>query len=288
MSFLNTYAKRQLNPFEGVLQIAESAQARAFSVNGRIWQIQVLTHRPEHTWRSADTNPPSQQFFNWGLWSEEKGMQQVNANPILDLGAMTKASDDLLDALRKTQLPYVLKDRFEYWACDADHQPIALLSSATSKPQRDFQPKSHFWSACRQNDERLHKSDLQAQVALMTGYLQGQFGQYRWFERTEDGNAIRLDNLQRLTAENFPELLLRENYADPSVNSAIKDYLDWLSPLLLTLPLSNQHRSQLETMACQQHATLVAELYRVYPKIIHPELVQKARVEATIRNKGRR
>jgi len=33
------YAVRRVNPFEGVLQVVETHDARAYSPNGRIWQV---------------------------------------------------------------------------------------------------------------------------------------------------------------------------------------------------------------------------------------------------------
>jgi hypothetical protein len=131
---LRTYARRQLNPFEGVLQIAETDLARAFSVNGQIWQIQVLGARPTHTWRSSNANPPIGQFFNWAMWSQTKGLQQVNANPILNLGTMSEAGEELINQLPKVQLLFTLQDPYECWACDHQIQPVALLASNTTKP----------------------------------------------------------------------------------------------------------------------------------------------------------
>ncbi|MGB5650968.1 MAG: hypothetical protein WBM59_12905, partial [Sedimenticolaceae bacterium] len=81
------YAVRRVNPFEGVLQVVETHNARAYSPNGQIWQIQVLAQRPDHTWRSFSDVPPIEQFFNFGLWDAQDGMHRIPANPVMDIGA---------------------------------------------------------------------------------------------------------------------------------------------------------------------------------------------------------
>jgi hypothetical protein len=51
--------------------------------------------------------------------------------------------------------------------------------------------------------------------------------------------------------------------------------------LLLPLPGSAE-RARLEEQA-RRRAELVADLYRLYPRVMHPELIEQARVEARLR-----
>ncbi|MGB5568800.1 MAG: hypothetical protein WBM81_05820, partial [Sedimenticolaceae bacterium] len=147
------YAVRRVNPFEGVLQVVETHNARAYSPNGQIWQIQVLAQRPDHTWRSFSDVPPIEQFFNFGLWDAQDGMHRIPANPVMDIGAMSAAADGLGSVLRQLldRLPFPLIDEFECWATDYRGNPIALL--ATTEERRsipDIRPGR--WQATRLAD----------------------------------------------------------------------------------------------------------------------------------------
>ena len=56
------YGVRRLNPFLGMLQVVELANARALSPDGLRWEIQVLCAQPEHTWRSANRGAPVMRY----------------------------------------------------------------------------------------------------------------------------------------------------------------------------------------------------------------------------------
>jgi len=149
----STYARRQLNPFAGVLQVVESGVARAFSANGILWRIQTVANRPDHTWRSDAGPAPVQQFFNWGMWSARRGMQQVTANPILDIGFMSGAAEELVSVLRREidRLPFALKDHHELWACDRHGNPLALLDSVITAAEMQ-QISTHRCASARRTN----------------------------------------------------------------------------------------------------------------------------------------
>lgn len=285
MMNFRTYAKRQLNPFEGVLQVIEADQARAFSVNGVVWQIQIQAISPDHTWRSSIAKSAiqhaTQHYFNWGVWHSTNGMQHVNANPILDLGAMTAASEQLIAALQHTPPPYELTDHYEYWACDLHNQPIALLASNWIKPSNQPAIEARHWRAAQPN--RTNESNDDTYAALIENHIQQNTRQRCWFKRLQDNSGIRLDNQQKYPANAFPDLLIRENWPEKPLKPAMKNYIARLAPLLLTLPLADSTRSELEVIACQQNALLVADLHRVYPASINSTLIEQARVEAKLR-----
>jgi hypothetical protein len=89
-----------------------------------------------------------------------------------------------------------------------------------------------------------------------------------------------------LAAENFPPLLLREEWPKPADRDLARDYLDWCAPFLLTLPvLDEQQRDRLE-YASKAHALQVDALYRLYPKILNLDLLKSIRVEARMRQAG--
>ena len=293
---MSAYAIRQLNPFSGVLQVLETDLARAFSNNGVLWRIQVVGDRPEHTWRSTDRQV-QQQFFNWGLWSAAEGLHRVSANPLLDIGAMQRAAAPLLAQLpqRQQALPFPLTDRFEYWACDYQSRPVALIASTASAQYAKGSPDT-AWHATHLADHSFESAALTAAGRPnRDGYCPRAHAEYLesavrhraqarfWFERSADGSGRRLDNGLTLDAGAFPALGLETAWDEPLVSGLVEDYLCWQAPLLLLLPLPDTaQRARLEEQA-RARAELVADLYRLYPRVVRPELIEQARVEARLR-----
>ncbi|WP_078118419.1 hypothetical protein [Thiosocius teredinicola] len=297
---LRCYAVRRVNPFEGVLQVAETHNARAYSPNGHIWQVQVIAQRPDHTWRSFSDVPPIEQFFNFGLWDAEEGLQRIPANPVMDIGAMSAAADTLTTALRDAlpRLPFALIDRFECWATSYDGRPVALLATCE---QADFVRDKHVtrWQATRVSDHTFTSPSLLEHGVPTSGQLGPrqhaeqlerqvrQLGQHKvWFERKTDGGGVRLiDSGQHteLAADDFPALTLLTDWKDDTARALAADYLEWQAPRLLLLQhLDDALRAQLEVQACRQAVELNA-LHRLLPQVIDRERVDAARVEARLR-----
>jgi hypothetical protein len=304
------YAVRRLNPFEGVLQVVESGSARAYSADGRGWQVQVLSRRPDHTWRSASDAAPVEQFFNFGLWDAASGLHRVRANPVMDIGAMQAAAERLVGHLRgiDARLPFALADRFERWLTDDDGQPVALLAAtdqrgrladirvtrwqAVRAPDHGFIAPSLL--ACGETDAQLHAGRLEAQVGHRGRHV-------AWYERDPDGRGTRVHpgssarpdgdpaagaGAHELAAAAFPELGLTQDWDDPAARALTEDYLAWRAPRLLMLQhISRDRRAWLEGHACRQ-ATELASGYRLFPDIVDRARVEAARVEARLRRCG--
>lgn len=292
------YATRRLNPFEGVLQVFECGDARAFSTNGRVWQLQILTERPNHTWRSFSNEKPIKQFFNFGFWDSRNGMSRIPANPIMDIGAMTRSAEHLVECLADVmdKLPFPLIDNYEYWATSYQGEPIALLAS-THREEHIPDIQTNKWHATTLTDHsfiasieakddtrnaghnpRKHAEMLECQVR--------QLGQHRfWFHRQPDGSGIRLVGKEKiqLPADAFPHLFLKTRWPSEQQTQLAQDYIHWLAAHLLTLQhLDDEERKQLEEKAVM-FAQGVASQYRLYPKILDEKAIEAARVEARIR-----
>jgi hypothetical protein len=294
------YAVRRVNPFEGVLQIVETHDARAYSPNGTIWQIQVLTQRPDHTWRSFSHVLPIEQFFNFGLWDAKGGLQKIPANPVMDIGGMTRAAEALTSELHRLggQLPFRLSDRYECWSTDYQGNPIALLAT-TEDPQRMPDIRAARWQATRVSEHgfvspslvalgipadgdlgpRQHAEHLERQVR--------QSGQQKaWFERSESGTGRRIDPpnpAAPLPASAFPPLGLKTDWKDQQTRDLATDYLAWQAPRLLMLQdIDDRQRRWLEPEACRQAVELAAA-YRLIPHVIDHRRIEAARVEARLR-----
>jgi hypothetical protein len=297
----NTFSLRQLNPFRGVLQVFLSDQARAFSADGRVWEIQVLSESPQGLW--ANTPLGSRQFYTFGLWSKQTELRQVPINPLFNIGEMIGAAERLLTDLRPAldELPFPLTDRYEAWLLDEEENlPLALLQSSPTDAQRReiIRPKwraageddSGFVSetllqrglACHDNhNPRLHAACLEALV----NERGGENRRCQWYCRHADGSASPCDEPARhLAAEHFPPLPLSEHWPDQGERALIADYIQWKAPQLLMLPaLSSSTRERLERLAVKQ-AMEVERLWRLYPQIHSQDLLNRARVEAKIRS----
>ncbi|MGE5154064.1 MAG: hypothetical protein ACM3ST_08620, partial [Bdellovibrio bacteriovorus] len=88
---------------------------------------------------------------------------------------------------------------------------------------------------------------------------------------------------RRLRREKLPTLGLRARWKDQPAQMLVDEYFAWLAPYLLTLPeLPDATRRDLEAKAAH-HALLVDALWRLYPRILDPDLIKRARIEARLR-----
>ena len=300
MSEPQCYGVRRLNPFQGVLQVVQTDRARALSNDGVRWEIQVLAARPEHSWRSGNLHAPVLRYFRFGSWSSDSGLRQVPLSPIMEIDAMQSASATMVEALPGClkRLPFPLKDRCELWLLDSNQLPLALLASSTDAAHLEaFKPEP--WSATPLREHGFHSATL---IRLGVDRREGQNPRTHaerlerlvrdaaghpprqgWFERRSDGTGSLVNGGRELGSTAFPRLLLRKEWKSAADSGLVSDYLEWCAPWLLTLPdLDDATRSGLER-AAQARALEVDARYRLYPRIVHHQLIDAARVEARLR-----
>lgn len=300
----NPFSIRRLNPFHGTLQVMLGERARALSSNGALWEIQVLSDKPQGLWANMPSS--GQQFYTFGRWTPSQGLQQVPINPLFNVRDMIASAEQLIEALRQAidRLPFPPADCFEQWLLDERSQrPIALLTSCRNE-QEMAQTEAIRWIAAARGDfsfvspgllaqgipaddgynPRVHASTLEA---LVRG-RGGQHPQRAWFHRLPEGGATACSDVgTRFERDDFPELPLCEDWEDSRDRQLIEDYICWKSPQLLLLPgLSSQTRCRLEISAVKQ-AEAVEYLWRLYPEIHNQALLNSARVEARIRAANR-
>lgn len=295
------FAVRQVNPYEGVLQVVETARARAYSSDGHVWQIQVLAERPDHTWRSLSQVSPIKQYFNFGLWDRDDGLHRVPANPMLDIGAMTAASEEMTKTLVGLlhKVPFALADHYECWSIGHDGRPVALLAT-TEDPAVINNLRVVPWQATRSAHSGFvapsmtatdtgpaDKAERRDHAAALEQVIRRHGSSIQWFERLDAGRARRVepadDRPGAQVALEFPPLLLRTEWPEAPMRRLVKDYVDWQAPYLLLLDdLADDLRRQLEIAACRR-APALATVYRLLPRIIDRQTVSAARVEAQLR-----
>jgi hypothetical protein len=301
---IQTFSIRQLNPFRGVLQVVLCDKARALSANGLVWEIQVLSDKPQGLWANVPFSEP--QFYSFGLWSAQGGLRQVPINPLFNIRDMIASAESLIEALPPTldALPFPLADPFEAWLLDEQEaKPLALLLSSRSDQKRpDIKPCK--WIASERGDFGFVSQQLLARGVpnndghnprVHTSFLEAMVndcaGQQRccvWYQRHTDGSATLCnDPHTRVLADHFPELPIRETWPKHEDYNLMQDYLGWKAPQLLMLPtLQRTTRERLEPLAMKQ-AEAVDRLWRLYPEIHNRALLNSARVEAKIRSASR-
>lgn len=279
-NLVKTYSRRLLAPFSGQVQLAETGEARALSLDGRSWEIQyLLAARKAPTWAQRDDRQVYQYVRVAGV-----GDGRISRYPLhhlLDAEQVSIAVDRLGECLMKAMVPFPSLDVFEYWLLDgSDQTPLALISACISADEitkSRVQAKWIAMPAAQLAVKDAAHSDSQY-VAPVNYRLQklierraGKHPQGAWFERiAEDSEA-------------FPACLLREDWDDEEESELCQRYIARLAPRLLTLQgLPPGDRSRLE-QAARENALEVDQFYSLYPKFIDEKLIKSMLVEAKMR-----
>ena len=295
MTLTRRYAVRRLNPFLGVLQVIESDQGRAISTDGVNWEIQLYGERTVG-WGSLGTTKQLS-LYRFGVWAEREGLARFPSPPTVDRDLARAAGQDLVDAAlaARPAVPFPLRDRYERWLLDAspDQQPIALLEAVSSAEPLAL-GRAPRWS-CALGEEMALDQEQRAALEAQVRARAGQTGRVQWFRREADGSGMTLAARETmpgqrceayggrwLEAEEFPELLLREDWADPREAARAASYLAGIAPRLLMLPLRSATRARLEQLAASQ-ALAVDHFHRLYPRVMDEAWLVRLRVEAQLR-----
>jgi hypothetical protein len=301
----SAFSIRRLNPFNGVLQVFSTDNARALSGNGVVWEIQVLSDTPQGLWANMPFS--GKKFYTFGRWTQATGLQQVPVNPLFNVREMITSAEQLITALSPAldNLPFPLADIYEQWLLDEQNlTPVALLMScrkATEMSHRD----TAKWIAAERGDfsfiserslardqpnndgynPRVHASILEALVR----HRGGQHHRRAWYKTDPDGGYSACEeDAPTLIPCAFPQLPITEDWENEEDRRLVADYIAWKAPQLLQLQrLSSENRQRLEHLAVMQ-AEVVERLWRLYPEIHNKDLLNSARVEAKIRSSNRK
>jgi hypothetical protein len=268
------YALRRFCPYQGVIQVVEIANARAYSLDGQHWQVRIQRRANRYdAWHEADDNEP------------------------------TASADDLMEAINHNPgVPFPLEDRVELWLLNKE----TLLPLALVKTRRRLQdidrvtdPVWHPFlisnnefksSTLEQANKNLHPRahPVRAQDVLerLVNAAARPLPILQWFERQPDGSGIGHDGMRvtdelqgrRLPRTAFPEMLVAEAWPAAQDAALVEEYHAWHAPLLLAHQnLSPQTRAWLEAAACQ-HPDRVLNHYPMYPEVLDEEAMQVALV----------
>ena len=263
---IRAFSQRLNPPFSGQVQIAQSDNYRALTLDGQMWEVQFVkrTHLRVGNFSAAELKSRS--------FSADQFDKEV-AEPELA---------ELLEYLAETTLPFPSNDLYEYWVLDAsDQTPLALIYACSEEAQMVKFPSRADWTALpdaimpvvKTDDEIASKATpvnyrLEQQVAERAGM----YPKARWFDRRQQDSA------------DFPPVLMREDWASDGHSSICKRYIERQAPRLLMLhDLSEEKRDQLER-CCEPYASEVARFCGLYPEILNKDLIRALQVEARLRD----
>jgi len=155
-------------------------------------------------------------------------------------------------------------------------EPVILVDSripGEPVPPMEQQPRWLPGQAARAEFSGL--DELERMISRRTGRRP----QAVWFERDEAG-AGKGPGHSRFAEPYFPRLLLTTHWPEPGQRRLAESFIDWWAPALLQLQhLRDRERARLEQAAARR-ASVLARLFRLYPKTLDERLIRVARVQA--------
>ena len=284
---VRSYAVRRVNPFRGVMQVIEAEEGRALSCNGVVWEI--LVRATQSNARDCPGRDNQRKiYYRFGMWSMDDGLLQRASSPAEDQDYFDLATkcEALVEYVRAhhQRLPFKLEDSRELWLFDSENKsPLALLASlrpGASLPRSE----SRNWACCigengSPSQRRFpHARDLETQVRQRAGFDVNKY----WIKRLADGDGVVETTGDAISADQFPVLLLEENWVNNDEQRRACEYIKWISPSLLTLQhLDQGTRIRIENNLNVQ-AISIEHHWHLYPEIINRKLLKAARVQSRI------
>ena len=262
---IKAFSERLLPPYSGQVQIAESEIYRALTMDGLVWEIQYVnrSHLRVATLSASDIKA------------------HALSPELTEQGTSDPQLKELLDYLTSVELPFPATDHFEYWLLDPqDKLPLALIFSCSQEAQMDKFPESPEWTALpsavmpvekTEQEEQNNAPPVNYRLESLVRERSGTRPLAQWFNR------------QLSDSEDFPPLMIREDWQDESQQQLCKRNIERQAPRLLMLHgIPEGERARLEN-CCRPQAMEVARFASLYPEIIDNSLIQSLKVEAKLR-----
>lgn len=275
---VKTYSQRVSPPFCGQVQIVESAGARALTLDGASWEIQFIhtsvvssgpgDERIERRARHVDTLP-------------HDAVMRIAEVATYDGAPVDERILELARGIAGAELPFPANDAYEYWLLDAaDGSPLAFIFSCADPDDIRNLPVRPEWTAlpaavmpiARTDDELAREEPpVNYRFERLIAERAGPNPKAHWFRRRAGD------------ADDFPPLLVREDWQEEQANDLCQRYLARQAPRLLMLHgLVNDVRLRLE-QAVRPNLSELARFHGLYPEVVDHELMTAMRVEARLR-----
>jgi len=305
MSYFSTiqcYGQRLLNPFRGVMNFITYESAEAVTTDGVHWDIYVTDGELLEGLEGKNILTSD---IRYGNWSEQDGLKRGPIYPSNDFTRLEDLGATVYEHLLKVhkQVPFPFWDRYELWLLDQARQPLALINSVVHEHEIDTDVAIDWRAglACRKHftpaiyhGYLTSGSEQHTAAEYLTDYVNqcaGEAPAAQWFRRNIDGSGLGLAGInlsdhyrgRRIPARSFPELFVQTESHDLEHSQLIEEFLCWQAPWLLLLNgIDSETRQHYEQVARQQ-ALVVAQQYRLYPRIIEENQIKAARIEAKFR-----
>jgi len=264
------FARRIMAPFQGVLQVIRVGAGEAESTDGQNWVLYAA--HPDILAHSGLSE------VRFGTWSADQGLRRAQIRGTAAGSLIEEIGEPLIGALEAFagQTPFPLQDCFECWVLDQHtEEPLVLLDSlipGETVPPAE-QPRWLPGQAARSEFRAL--DELEEMIARRAGKRP----RAAWFERDAQGTGKGLDG-SRFAEAYFPRLLLTTHWPESRQRRLAESFIDWWAPALLQLHhLRDRERARLEQAAARR-ASVLARLFRLYPKTLDERLIRVARVQA--------
>jgi len=273
---IRAHSQRLLQPFSAQVQIAETDDARALSMDGDLWEFQFI-----YASGRGGVGGRQQGRFVRAAHIRYGDLERVIANPSTEEGEVDPRILALAEFLLAAELPFEAADRHEYWLLDPkDDSPLALIFSCVDASEMASFPKLTDWTALPaavmpidSSEEERSRSYGPVNYRLERSVAEraGSRPRARWFTRRYRDDEV------------FPPFLVREDWDDAEQSDLCQRYLQRQAPRLLMLHgVGLEDRRRME-LAAKAHALDVERFFPLYPEVVHKDLVDKIRVEAKLR-----
>jgi hypothetical protein len=120
---IKSYSQRLTPPFSGQMQFVESKHARAFTLDGKRWEIHFLQNAG---FDEAQTEKFSRRRFVRVMTIDSKAVQQIVSTEHSDEEPLDKRIFERATFINSAKLPFPANDFYEYWLLDANNEtPLA-------------------------------------------------------------------------------------------------------------------------------------------------------------------
>ena len=275
---IKCYSQRITPPYSGLVQIVESEQARATSMDGITWEFYFLATMPG---QGGKPDRHYQRRYSPVALIDRLEIKRIAQQPVHEQENMDERVLELILFIAEARLPFTPIDRFEFWLLDAeDNSPLALIFSCIESDQMEAFPNKTEWTALPAAVMAIEKTteELESGVPPVNARFEnivreraGYYPKAKWFQRHAGENEI------------FPPLLVKEDWTQDEHKDLCQRYIQRKSARLLMLhDLKKEDRERLEHTA-RRHVFEVERFSACYPEVIDQKLMNSILVEARLR-----
>ena len=277
---IQAYSKRLLSPFTGQVQIVETGQARALTLDGNNWELQYRVSFGRGPFADQQQAVKKHNYVLAAI-IRPSGIERMPLPRYLETDAVEEQVQELTVYLQEVSVPLPPADMHEYWLLDeADNQPLALIFSCLHAEEMPLFPQRPEWRATPAaimeiaripEEQRHYVPPVNYRLENLVNERAGRHPRARWIRRREG------------QTENFPSCLVREDWESKEDRSLCQRYIERQAPRLLMLHgLKHEDRLRLEGYA-RQNALEVEQFFPLYPEVADDKLMAAIRVEARLR-----